>query len=182
MDNSVILNDKEGQRVGEFIWPFYRFKAVIPNQIGGDIFVWLYLSLVAFVNETKNLDKDNYSDDVKLETEKLINEKFSNIIDHQTFEKIVNNAEKHFIDGSKIKEETFSFLDTYENLFAENCETRMVYQDGVTGEVLPFFGDPSNIDDYRIKTDEDKSKSFDRCKIKDPSSKAIKKAYEEENK
>lgn len=51
----------------------------------------------------------------------------------------------------------------------------MVYQDGVTGEVLPFFGDTSNIDDYRIRTDEDKSKSFDRCKIKDPSSKAIKK-------
>lgn len=179
MDNSVILNKKEGKRIGEFIWPFYRFKAVIPNQIGGDIFVWLYLSLVAFVNETKNLDKANYSDDVRLEAEKLINEKFSNIIDHQTFEKIVSNAEKHFIDGSKIKEETFSFLDTYENLFAENCETRMVYQDGVTGEVLPFFGDTSNIDDYRIKTDEDKSKSFDRCKIKDPSSKAIKKAYEQ---
>lgn len=61
MDNSVILNDKEGQRVGEFIWPFYRFKAVIPNQIGGDIFVWLYLSLVAFVNETKNLDSTGKS-------------------------------------------------------------------------------------------------------------------------
>lgn len=179
MDNNEILNPLEGQRIGEFIWPFYRFSAVIPNQIGGDIFVWLYLSLVVFVNETKNLAKDNYNEDVKTEAAKLINEKFSNIIDHQTLEKIISNAEKNFIDKNTIKQDTFSFLDTYENLFAENCETRMVYQDAVTGEVLPFFGDSSNIDDYRVRNEEDDKKKFSRRKVKDPTSRAIKKAYEQ---
>jgi len=179
MDNNEILNPLEGQRVGEFICPFYRFSAVIPNQIGGDIFVWLYLSLVVFVNETKNFSKENYNEDVKLEAQKLITDKFSNIIDYQTLEKIVSNAEKDFIIGGKIKEDTFSFLDTYENLFAENCETRMVYQDAVTGEILPFFGDTSNIEDYRIRTDADENKKFARCKVKDPSSRAIKKAYDQ---
>lgn len=178
MDNNEILNPSEGQKVGEFIWPFYRFSAVIPNQIGGDIFVWLYLSLVVFVNDTKNLDKDNYNEDVKIEVEKLINEKFSNIIDYQTLEKIISNAEQHFIDGNKIKEATFSFLDTYENLFADSCETRMVYQDAITGEVLPFFGDTSNIDDYRIKNEADEEKKFSHRMVKNPTSKAIKKAYE----
>ena len=178
MDNNEILNQKEGQKIGEFIWPFYRFSAVIPNQISGDIFVWLYLSLVVFANDTKNLPMDNYNDDVKTEAKKLIIEKFSNIIDHQTLEKIISNAEKNFIDKSNIKKDTFSFLDTFENLFAENCETRMVYQDAVSGEVLPFFGDSSNVYDYRMKN-HDEDKKFSQRNVKDPSSRAIKKAYEQ---
>lgn len=178
-NNNEIINPLEGQRIGEFIWPFNRFSAVIPNQIGGDIFVWLYLSLVVFVNDTKNLAKDNYNEEVKLEAEKLINDKFSNIIDHQTLEKIISNAEKNFIDKNTIKQDTFSFLDTYENLFAENCETRMVYQDAVTGEVLPFFGDSSNVDDYFFRNEEDEKKKFSPLNVKDPTSRAIKKAYEQ---
>lgn len=177
MNNNEIINPYEGQKVGEFIWPFHRFSAVIPNQIGGDIFVWLYLSLVVYANESKNLPKDNYNDDAKREAQKLINEKFSNIIDPQTLEKIVSNAEKDFvIDRKTIKQDTFSFLDTYENLFSESCETRMVYQDAVTGEVLPFFGDTSNIEDYHVRED-DNCKKFNYRKVKDPSGKAIKKAY-----
>lgn len=179
MDNKKILNPFEGQRISEFIWPFYRFSAIIPNQIGGDIFVWLYLSLVVFVNETKNLSKNNYNDEVKIEAQRLINDKFSNIIDHQTLERIISNAEKDFIEKKAIKQETFSFLDTYENLFAESCETRMVYQDAITGEVLPFFGDTSNIEDYHIRSEEDENKKFTRRNVKNPSSKAIKKAYEQ---
>lgn len=179
MDNNEILNPFEGQKVGELIWPFYRFKAVIPNQLGGDIFVWLYLSLVIFVNETKNLSKTNYSEDVKIDAEKLIVEKFSNIIDNQTLERIISNAEKDFVVDGRIKEDTFSFLDTYENLFADNCETRMVYQDSITGEVLPFFGDTGNIEDYRIRNESDEEKKLPRCKVKDPSSRSIKKAYEQ---
>ena len=121
---------------------------------------------------------DNYNDDVKTEAKKLIIEKFSNIIDHQTLEKIISNAEKNFIDKSNIKKDTFSFLDTFENLFAENCETRMVYQDAVSGEVLPFFGDSSNVYDYRMKN-HDEDKKFSQRNVKDPSSRAIKKAYEQ---
>ncbi len=179
MNNNEILNPLEGQRVGEFIYPFYRFSAIIPNQIGGDIFVWLYLSLVVFVNETKNFSKENYNEEVKLEAQKLIIDKFSNIVDYQTLEKIVNNAEKDFIISERIKEDTFFFLDTFENLFAETCETRMVYQDAITGEILPFFGDTSNIEDSIISTDADENKKFARSKLKDPSSRSIKKAYEQ---
>lgn len=180
MENNELINPREGQEIDEkIIWPFYRFSAVIPNQIGGDIFVWLYLSLVVFVNESKNLNKDNYNDDVKIEAQKLINEKFSNIIDYQTMEKIVSKAEKDFIADNKIKEDTFTFLDTFENLFADNCETRMVYQDAVTGEVLPYFGDTSNIEDYHVRSGAEDCVRFGKLKVDDPSSRAIKKAYDQ---
>ena len=180
MENNELINPREGQEIDEkIIWPFYRFSAVIPNQIGGDIFVWLYLSLVVFVNESKKLNKDNYNDDVKIEAQKLINEKFSNIIDYQTMEKIVSKAEKDFIADDKIKEDTFTFLDTFENLFADNCETRMVYQDAVTGEVLPYFGDTSNIEDYHVRSGVEDCERFDRLKVDYPSSRAIKKAYDQ---
>lgn len=176
MDNNEILNPNEGRKVGELIWPFTRFDAVIPNQIGGDLFVWLFISLVVYVNETKGLDKHNYNDDVKIEAEKLINEKFSNIIDPQTLEKIVANAEKDFIVDESIKEDTFTFLDTYENLFSESCETRRVYQDSITGEVLPFFGDTAHVEDVRF--DKEDPKVLAPLKNKEPSSRAVKKAYD----
>ena len=175
MDNSQILNPLEGQKIAEFVWPFYRYDALIPEQLGGDLFVWLYLSLVVYVNETKMLDKRNYNEDVKIEAEKLILEKFSNIIDGQTMDKIIHNAEQDFVEHGKIKEDTFSFLDTYENLFSDKCDTKRIYQDAVTGEVVPFFGDTSFIDDiYPVEDD----KLFSKTKVKEPTGKAVKKAYD----
>ena len=176
MNNDELLNSNEGEKVGEFVWPFYRFSAIIPDHIDSDVLVWLYLSIVVFINESRNSKKSNYSEDVKLEAQNLINEKFSNIIDFQTLEKVVSNAEKHFVDGTNIKEEAFPFLDTFENLFAETCETRMIYQDAVTGEVVPFFGDTSFIEDYRSSKADEK---IGHLKINNPSSKAIKNAYEQ---
>ena len=43
--NNEIFNQNEGREVEKIIWPFYRYSALIPEQIGGDLFVWLYLSL-----------------------------------------------------------------------------------------------------------------------------------------
>ena len=176
MDNNEILNPNEGRKVGDLIWPFTRFDAVIPNQIEGDLFIWLFISLVVYVNDTKGLDKHNYSDDVKIEAKILINEKFSNIIDSQTLEKIVANAEKDFIVDDSIKEDTFSFLDTFKNLFSESCEIRRVYQDSITGEVLPFFGDTAHVEDVRF--DKEDPKVLAPLKNKEPSSRAVKKAYD----
>lgn len=175
MDNNEILNPYEGKKIGEFVWPFYRYDALIPEQLGGDVFVWLYLSIIVFINETKNLARDNYGEDIKIEAQKLITNKFSNIIDTQTLDKIVHNAERDFIEKNTINQDTFSFLSTYENLFSEKCDTKRVYQDAVTGEIVPFFGDTSFIDDAPII---DKNKYFNKMNVKDPSGKAVKKAYD----
>lgn len=182
--NNEIFNQNEGREVEKIIWPFYRYSALIPEQIGGDLFVWLYLSLIAYNNQGKGLVQTNYSDDVKQDVQKILNEKFSAVIDGQTLEKIITNAEKDFVeeirtaDGSKarqLKHETFSFIDTYENLFSDKLDVKYIYQDAITGEVLPFFGDTSGIEDAR-NTD---GRITARPGIKEPSKKAVKKAYEQ---
>lgn len=83
------LNPNEGKTVDNIVWPFYRYSALIPKQIGADLFVWLYLSLVILQNRQKGLPKDSYTDEVTKEVEIIILEKFSSVIDKQIFDKII---------------------------------------------------------------------------------------------
>ena len=185
MNNSELFNQFEGQEVGKLIWPFFRYKALIPEQIGCDLFVWLYLSLVIFDNQNRNLPENNYDDEVKHNVQKILIEKFSAVIDSQTMEKIINNAESDFVikainkSGGKslqLKDDTFSFVNTYEYLFSDKLDVKYIYQDAITGEVLPFFGDTSWVEDSR----EDGLEFINpRPGIKEPSKKAVKKAYEQ---
>ena len=184
MNNSELFNQFEGKEVGKLVWPFFRYKALIPEQIGGDLFVWLYLSLVIFDNQGRNLPDNNYDDEVKQNVQKILNEKFSAVIDAQTMEKIINNAERDFVvkvtnkSGGKslqLKDDTFSFINTYENLFSDKLDVKYIYQDAITGEVLPFFGDTSGLEDSR----DDSEFIKPRPGVKEPSKKAVKKAYEQ---
>lgn len=172
--NNQIFNPYEGQEVGKLVWPFYRHSALIPEQIGGDLFVWLYLSLVSYENQNQGLSRDTYNETVKQNVEKIILDKFSAVIDNQTLEKIIHNAEAQFVDSGKIKEDTFSFIDTYESLFSDKLDVKYIYQDAITGEVLPFFGDTSGIEDSR-----DTDRRISETGVKEPSKKAVKKAYQQ---
>jgi len=176
MEHNEILNPNEGKTVDNIVWPFYRYSALIPKQIGADLFVWLYLSLVILQNQQKRLQKDSYTDDVKKEVELIMLEKFSSVIDGQTFDKIRANAERVFTVSTRLKEETFSFVDTYESLFSDKLDVKYIYQDAITGEVVPFFGDTSHIDDSDSDRRENTLKT--RSGIKEPPKASVKRAYE----
>ena len=38
MEYNEILNPNEGKTVDNIVWPFYRYSALIPKQIGADLF------------------------------------------------------------------------------------------------------------------------------------------------
>lgn len=174
MEHNEILNPNEGKTVDNIVWPFYRYSALIPKQIGADLFVWLYLSLVILQNRQKGLSKDSYTDEVTKEVEIIILEKFSSVIDKQIFDEIKANAEKDFTVSTRLMEETFSFVDTYESLFSDKLDVQYIYQDAITGEVVPFFGDTSHIDDSDRRENTIKTRSG----IKEPPKVAVKRAYE----
>lgn len=174
MEHNEILNPNEGKTVDNIVWPFYRYSALIPKQIGADLFVWLYLSLVILQNRQKGLSKDSYTDEVTKEVEIIILEKFSSVIDKQIFDEIKANAEKDFTVSTRLKEETFSFVDTYESLFSDKLDVKYIYRDAITGEVVPFFGDTSHIDDSNRRENAMKTRSG----IKEPPKVAVKRAYE----
>ena len=90
-----------------------------------------------------------------------------NLIEEQNLEKIIRNAEDKFIKKNVISQETFSFLDTYENLFSDKLEVKYVYQDAVSGEVLPFYGDTSFLEDSTRQT-----RISLRVAVKEPSKKS----------
>ena len=80
MEYNEILNPNEGKTVDNIVWPFYRYNALIPKQIGADLFVWLYLSLVILQNQQKGLPRDSYTIEVQKEVELTIKDKFSLVI------------------------------------------------------------------------------------------------------
>ena len=174
MEYNEILNPNEGKTVDNIVWPFYRYSALIPKQIGADLFVWLYLSLVVLQNQQKGLPRDSYTVDVQNNVEVIFQDKFSSVIDKTTFNKIKANAEDDFTVATKLKEETFSFIDTYESLFSDKLEVKYIYQDAITGEVVPFFGDTAHIDDSDSRDNALKN----RAGVKEPPKAAVKIAYE----
>ena len=88
MEYNEILNPNEGKTVDNIVWPFYRYSALIPKQIGADLFVSLYLSLVVLQNQQKGLPRDSYTVDVQNNVEVIFQDKFSSVIDKTTFNKI----------------------------------------------------------------------------------------------
>lgn len=174
MEYNEILNPNEGKTVNNIVWPFYRYSALIPKQIGADLFVWLYLSLVVLQNQQKGLPRDSYTVDVQNNVEVIFQDKFSSVIDKTTFNKIKANAENDFTVATKLKEETFSFIDTYESLFSDKLEVKYIFQDAITGEVVPFFGDTAHIDDSDSRENALKT----RAGVKEPPKAAVKIAYE----
>lgn len=159
----------ENQVVDHVSWPFYRYTALLPEQIGGDMFVWLFLSLCVYVNETNGHSKDAYPKETVDTVRRMLTEKFSSVIDGQTLDKIQANAERDFVKDGKIKEETFSFLSTYENLFSDKLEKKYVFQDAITGEIVPNFDDHLEVDDG-----EGEGKAISERSVKSPTKLSIK--------
>lgn len=171
----------QNQYVGSFLWPFVRYDVLMPQQIRTDLFEWLYLSLVVHQNEQRGLDKKSYTKEVKDDVRHMIKQKFSSLLDDIVIDNIILMAEKEFTikintrygSGEILIDETFSFLDTYEDLFSSQVTVQRVFQDGICGGVVPCFKEDIFIKD---------AKQNDNCElrllVKDkPTLEQIKKAY-----
>lgn len=120
-------------------WPFFRYKILLPQEKTVDAFEWFYLSLIEYQNRTDGKPAINYDAVVKDEVCRIVTKQFSDIIDEQTLEKVIINAEADFVQESELNPRTAAFLESYDTLLSEKMMCRYVFQDGITGEVLPLF-------------------------------------------
>ncbi len=135
--------------VGQFTWPFFRYDVLMPEQVKTDLFEWLYLSLVVQQNEQRQMARNSYEDTVKYDVRRVLKEKFSSLLDDATIDNIIATTEKEFVlekegrafSGKYLKDDTFPFLDTYEDLFSSQVTVQRVYQDAICGAVVPCFSD-----------------------------------------
>lgn len=177
--NNLQVGKYENTFVGTISWPFIRYEALIPEQVKGDLFVWLFLSLVVYLNESNGRSSNTYNEVIKQEAKNLLTDRFGKIVDQQILEKIVDNAERGYLDFyngiHSLKIETFSFLQTYEELFSDKLQMKHIYQDGVTGDVTPMFDD-----DLYLSNKEASNTDFKidlTTKLKKPTKGAIHDAY-----
>ena len=174
MDN-MELNLNEG-KVETLVWPFYRYNVLLPKQTKVDLFVWLFLSVYIQQCLVYNKDKKIYDLTSELDTRKIIQNRFPEVINNQIMDLIVSKVKIDFTyldkESKKItfKDETFSFVKTYQELFSKELQIKYMYQCAFTGDVVPFFGDDV------IDNDENRAS----CSVKDqktPIIQTIKEAY-----
>lgn len=166
-------------------WPFYRYDVLMPEHIPTDIFVWLYLSLFVHINQQAGKEQESYAQVEKNQVECLIKKEFSNIIDDTTLDKIILYAERDYvirvhdetISPHEIKkafdQEAFDFIDSFGDLFSSNLQIKHIYQDAITGSIVPFFEDMPYLEYCHI----DEYKRLNFLVKKEPSLEKIKAAY-----
>jgi len=164
-------------------WPFYRYSVLMPEHIPTDIFVWLYLSLFVHINQQAGKNKDNYAPEEKAQVKRFVKEKFSKIIDEITLEKIIHYAERDYVirdmtgfhDESikTLSEKAFEFIESFNDIFSPNMQIKFVYQDAITGSVVPVFEDMP----YLRDCNEDNIIRLTKIVVKQPSQTRIKAAY-----
>ena len=181
MSSNLLIGEYENKKVCTIAWPFVRYEALIPEQIKGDLFVWLYLSLIAYKNEQNNLAKNSYTIAIKEDVKKILIDKFGKIIDAQTLDKIVSNAEKDYVvlddERSSLKAEVFGFLETYEELFSDKLQIRHIFQDGITGDVVPDFSESFELGNKEAGKKDLDFRAEINTNLKKPSKGSIKKAF-----
>ena len=151
------MNSFIGRKVAELKWPFFRYDVLMAEYLPSDLFVWLYISIVVLKNHETKKEKNSYAISEIEQSKKLLMERFNSIIDNTILERIVLNAERNFVSSSEnsigfvsntIKDEAFEFLSTFGRILSEKVEIRRVFKDGITGEVVPFFGNSETIENW----------------------------------
>ena len=162
-------------------WPFYRYSILIPKQTRVDLFVWLFISLFLYQNQNSRNDRKAYDLVIEKDVSRMIMDRFPTIINKQIMDLIIEKVKHDFVtsftdkNGLKsfiFKEETYSFVKTYEELFSSSLEIRYMYQDAITGDIIPFF--PDNIIQY-----DEGSEVFHAYITKNPETSKVKSAYKQ---
>lgn len=129
-------------------WPFWQCKAILPNSLGHDIFVWLYLSLLVHINKVEGKDELLINEKRKAKVRELIATKFSkDIMSDVLISEIEKRIDEEFctFEGQyntpKLRSDVMSFLNSFEYLFGNDIEVKSIYKDAISGAIMPYFED-----------------------------------------
>lgn len=177
-----LLGEYEGKTVRRLPWPFYRYKMLLPKEIKKDAFQWLYLSLVRYFNNLNNRDQYIYDANSCMLASQMMRDKFSRIISNQTLDKIVYSVENRFVSRDKngklwMNNAALNLLDTYQDLFSDQMEIRYVFQDAVTGEIVPRFYEQAELGSTDLQNRYNTEPIIPGLKTRRPSNQSIKRAY-----
>lgn len=166
------------EKTGIIWWPINRYKVLMPRYNTSDTLEWLFMSLVIFYNKRMGVSEDNYNDRSKEDARRFIQDNFSEIVDAQTINKVISSAENNYITTDRMINKKFNRTDPRTYLFSENMEVRYLFQDGLSGNVLPRFYSAVDAESLKFgaRDKDDTSESFS-AKVRLPTQSAMKNAY-----
>ena len=138
---SDILYENEGKHLDTIRWPFKRYQILLPEKNNVDAFAWLVASFVRMYNRKKKNPEFLYNDDIENVVKSQIRQYFGNIIDVPTLEKVIETTKAKYLDPSH-----HDSIKVFNNLFTNNLQTRFIFQDCLTGSVVPYFYDEIEVE------------------------------------
>ena len=169
---SDILFENDGKRLGTIRWPFKKYMILMPEKNDVDAFAWLFASFVRMYNRKKhNPSEFTYNQEIENVVKGQIRQHFGNIIDVPTLNKVIETTNDKYLDPDK-----HDSIKVFNNLFTDNLQIRYIFQDCITGSVVPFFYTDVEVESD-LPLDVDFEGGLKPVKISKPAKKYVKLAY-----
>lgn len=138
MSDALFLQD--GKRLDNIRWPFKRYMVLMPERNEVDAFAWLYASFVKMYNLKKGNKAYEYNAEIENVVKGQIRQYFLNIIDVPTLNVVITQMEKYLDPNHP------DSIKVFQNLFTDKMRIKYVFQDCITGSVVPFFYDELEVE------------------------------------
>ena len=125
---------KDGKYLESIKWPFKKYAILMPEKNNVDAFAWLFASFVRMYNKKKRNREFEYNSEIENAVKGQIRDNFGNIIDTPTLNKVIEATKTKYLspdDKNSIK--------VFNNLFTDKLQVRYIFQDCITGSVVPYF-------------------------------------------
>ena len=132
MNEDIYVN--EGKHLDALKWPFKRYMVLMPEKNNVDALAWLYASFVRMYNRRKGDPEFTYNDRIENIVKGQIRQHFTNIIDVPTLNKVIQITKDRYLDKEK-----HDSIKVFSNLFSDKLEIRYLFQDCITGSIVPYF-------------------------------------------
>ena len=168
---SDLLYENEGKSLDTIRWPFKRYQVLLPEKNEVDAFAWLVASFVRMYNRKKKNPEFTYNQEIENVVKGQIRQHFGNIIDVPTLNKVIETTKAKYLDPDK-----HDSIRVFNNLFTNKLQTRYIFQDCLTGSVVPYF-----YDEVEVESDLPRAKDFvgglKPVRTKKPAKKYVRLAY-----
>lgn len=128
------LFENDGEQIGSLIWPFKKYMILMPEKNDVDAFAWLFASFVRMYNRKKKNSEFLYNSEIENAVKSQIRMHFGNIIDVPTLNKVIETTKEKYLDPEK-----HDSIKVFNNLFTNKMQIRYIFQDCITGSVVPYF-------------------------------------------
>ena len=140
-----IKNDEVATDITKKLWPYNVYEVMAPRFEYGDVFSQIFLRLLVIENKANGRELNSFNSTEVNAVKEYLQKNLGNIFVHDLTEKVHAHIKFDNLTDGKVDDKTMqSLLKTYQE--SETLTKQLIFQDAITGEIVPLLPDTFNID------------------------------------